>query len=49
MKGVDSMDKRAITDRLDYAIRLIQYVRDNVNYPHLAPLVFEVGAYKSSS
>lgn len=24
------MDKRAITDRLDYAIRLIQYVRDNL-------------------
>ena len=30
MKGVDDMDKRAITDRLDYAIRLIQYVRDNL-------------------
>lgn len=30
MKGVDYMDKRAITDRLDYAIRLIQYVRDNL-------------------
>ena len=29
-KGVDYMDKRAITDRLDYAIRLIQYVRDNL-------------------
>ena len=24
------MDKRAITDRLDYAIRLIQCVRDNL-------------------
>ena len=24
------MDKRAITDRLDYAIRLIQYARDNL-------------------
>ena len=24
------MDKRAITGRLDYAIRLIQYVRDNL-------------------
>ena len=24
------MDKRAITDRLNYAIRLIQYVRDNL-------------------
>ena len=24
------MDERAITDRLDYAIRLIQYVRDNL-------------------
>lgn len=24
------MDRRAITDRLDYAIRLIQYVRDNL-------------------
>ena len=30
MKGVDYMDKRVITDRLDYAIRLIQYVRDNL-------------------
>ena len=30
MKGVDDMDKRTITDRLDYAIRLIQYVRDNL-------------------
>ena len=30
MKGSDGMDKRAITDRLDYAIRLIQYVRDNL-------------------
>ena len=30
MKGVDYMDNRAITDRLDYAIRLIQYVRDNL-------------------
>ena len=30
MKGVDYMDKQAITDRLDYAIRLIQYVRDNL-------------------
>ena len=30
MKGVDYMNKRAITDRLDYAIRLIQYVRDNL-------------------
>ena len=30
MKGSESMDKRAITDRLDYAIRLIQYVRDNL-------------------
>lgn len=30
MKGSDCMDKRAITDRLDYAIRLIQYVRDNL-------------------
>ena len=30
MKGVDYMDERAITDRLDYAIRLIQYVRDNL-------------------
>ena len=30
MKGVDYMDKRAITDRLDYAIRLIQYVKDNL-------------------
>ena len=30
MKGSDDMDKQAITDRLDYAIRLIQYVRDNL-------------------
>ena len=30
MKGSHGMDKRAITDRLDYAIRLIQYVRDNL-------------------
>lgn len=30
MKGSEIMDKRAITDRLDYAIRLIQYVRDNL-------------------
>ena len=30
MKGVDYMDERAITDRLDYAIRLIQYVKDNL-------------------
>ena len=30
MKGSEHMDKRAITDRLDYAIRLIQYVRDNL-------------------
>ena len=30
MKRVDYMDKQAITDRLDYAIRLIQYVRDNL-------------------
>ena len=30
MKGSGGMDKRAITDRLDYAIRLIQYVRDNL-------------------
>ena len=30
MKGSDGMDKRAITDRLDYAIRLIQYVKDNL-------------------
>ena len=30
MKGVDYMDKRAITDRLDYAVMLIQYVRDNL-------------------
>ena len=30
MKGVDYMDKRAITDGLDYAIRLIQYVKDNL-------------------
>ena len=30
MKGVDYMDKRSITDRLDYAIRLIQYVKDNL-------------------
>ena len=30
MKGSDYMDKQAITDRLDYAIRLIQYVRDNL-------------------
>ena len=30
MKGVDYMDNRAITDRLDYAIRLIQYVKDNL-------------------
>ena len=30
MKGVDYMDKQAITDRLAYAIRLIQYVRDNL-------------------
>ena len=29
-KGSDDMDKRDITDRLDYAIRLIQYVRDNL-------------------
>ena len=30
MEGSEHMDKRAITDRLDYAIRLIQYVRDNL-------------------
>lgn len=24
------MDKRAITNRLDYAIRLVQYVEDNL-------------------
>ena len=30
MKGSEIMDKRAVTDRLDYAIRLIQYVRDNL-------------------
>ena len=30
MEGSDDMDKRAITDRLNYAIRLIQYVRDNL-------------------
>ena len=30
MKGSDGMDKQAITDRLDYAIRLIQYVKDNL-------------------
>ena len=30
MKGSEHMDKRAITDRLNYAIRLIQYVRDNL-------------------
>ena len=30
MKGSDGMDKQAITDRLVYAIRLIQYVRDNL-------------------
>ena len=30
MNGVDYMDKQAITDRLDYAIRLIQYVKDNL-------------------
>ena len=30
MKGSDGMDKQAITDRLDSAIRLIQYVRDNL-------------------
>ena len=30
MKGSEHMDKQAITDRLDYAIRLIQYVRDNL-------------------
>ena len=29
-QGSDYMDKRAITDRLDYAIRLVQYVRDNL-------------------
>ena len=34
MKGVDYMDKRAITDRLDYAIRLIQYVKDNLEQSH---------------
>ena len=26
----DEWSKRAITDRLDYAIRLIQYVKDNL-------------------
>ena len=30
MEGSEHMDKQAITDRLDYAIRLIQYVRDNL-------------------
>ena len=30
MNGVDYMDTRAIPDRLDYAIRLIQYVKDNL-------------------
>ena len=30
MKGSEHMDKRAITDRLNYAIRLIQYVSDNL-------------------
>ena len=30
MKGSECMDKRAITDRLNYAIRLIEYVRDNL-------------------
>ena len=29
-KGSEHMDKRAITDRLNYAIRLIQYVSDNL-------------------
>lgn len=24
------MDRRAVVDRLDYAIRLVQYVRDNL-------------------
>ena len=30
MEGSEHMDKQAITDRLNYAIRLIQYVRDNL-------------------
>ena len=30
MEGSEHMDKQAITDRLDYAIRLIQYVKDNL-------------------
>ena len=30
MKGSEPMDKRAITDRLDFAIELIQHVRDNL-------------------
>ena len=30
MKGSEYMDERASIDRLDYAIRVIQYVRDNL-------------------
>ena len=30
MKGSEYMDRRAVVDRLNYAIRLIQYVRDNL-------------------
>lgn len=30
MKGSEHMDKRAITDRLDFATQLIQHVRDNL-------------------
>ena len=30
MKGSEYMNKRAIIDRLDFAIQLIQHVRDNL-------------------
>lgn len=40
------MDKRAITDRLDYAIRLIQYVRDNLEQIVARRLLLE--AYNKS-
>ena len=30
MKGSEYMDRRAIIDRLDFAIELIQHIRDNL-------------------
>ena len=34
---------------VEYNIRMKLYELASVDYPHLAPLVFEVGAYSSSS